>query len=130
MTDVFHTCWRANLLTYLADFSVHEVILLFGYYAYVRDQRRLRRKQQQVSPDDEEEDDRVVSPAIFIYTVVKSSTLLAISRAMGLVLSSLGGALGSFVAPAWGSLAGANLGDGLAMALSEEITGPQSPPLT
>src|SRR3569623_3727854 len=31
-TDVFATCWKANLISYLADFSVHEVILLFGYY--------------------------------------------------------------------------------------------------
>lgn len=87
-STVFSTCWRANLISYLADFSVHEVILLYGYYVYVQEQRRVRRLKPQ---DDEDEDERALQAGTLLFSVVKNSTLLAMSRAVGLLFSSLGG---------------------------------------
>jgi hypothetical protein len=120
---VFSTCWRANLISYLADYSVHQIILLFGYYAYVRDQRRQRlllKKNDLV----EDEDERALQAGTLLLSAIKNSTLLALSRSVGLLFSSLGGAFGSLFAPAWGSLAGAQLGDALALAASDEFIGP------
>jgi hypothetical protein len=126
---VFSTCWRANVISYMADYSVHQVILLFGYYAYVRDQRRQRqRKQPLLGPKDaaDDEDERALQAGTLLLSAVKNSTLLALSRAVGLLFLSLGGAVGSLFAPAWGSLAGAQLGDALALAASDEFIGPVS----
>lgn len=140
---VYSMSWRANLVAYLADYSVHQVLLLAGYYVYVRDQRRWRNLKRSGAAsatveDDDEDDhdgsDRALQRAgTLILSVVKNSTLLALSRAFGLVLSSLGGAIGSLVAPAWGSLAGSQLGDALALAAADEFIGPSGgghpPPL-
>lgn len=131
---VFSTCWRASLISYMADYSVHQVILLFGYYVYVRDQRRQRLLQKHKLPHDEEEDaededERALRAGTLLLSFVKNSTLLALSRAVGLLFSSLGGAFGSLFAPAWGSLAGAQLGDALALAASDEFIGPAAAPL-
>jgi hypothetical protein len=145
--SVFSMGWRANLIAYVADYSVHQLILLAGYYAYVRDQRRWRSLKggggagggggaaPPHSGDDDEDDDedgsdRALQRAgTLVLSLVKNSTLLALSRAVGLLFSSLGGAVGSLVAPAWGSLAGSQLGDALALAASDEIIGPAGPPL-
>jgi hypothetical protein len=130
---VYSTGWRASLIAYCADYTVHQAILLFGYYAYVRDQKRLRRLKHDLGDVDEEEsdeDERALRAGTLILSGVKNSTLLALSRAVGLLLSSIGGAVGSLVAPAWGSLAGSQLGDALAMAVSDEFIGPGQPLLS
>lgn len=38
--EMVSECWYSNLIAYLADYSVHQIILLFGYFVYVRDQQR------------------------------------------------------------------------------------------
>jgi hypothetical protein len=100
---------------------------------YVRDQRRQRLLHKHKVPHDEEdadgEDERALRAGTLLLSFVKNSTLLALSRAVGLLFSSLGGAFGSLFAPAWGSLAGAQLGDALALAASDEFIGPAAAPL-
>ena len=34
------TCWRANAISFLADYSVHQLILAYGYYIYIMEKRR------------------------------------------------------------------------------------------
>lgn len=118
--EVFHTCMWANLISYMADYSVHEFILVFGYYVYVKERRRQRRKLPELADAD-------IHGGSLALSLMKSSTLLALSRAVALLFSSIGGALGSLITPAWGSLAGSNLGDALAMALAEEVISPNAP---
>ena len=114
---VFRTTLKANFISYLADYSVHEVILLYGYYLYIQEQRR--RNKKRLEPSSEEE---IVAQGLNItMALVKNSTLLLISRAIGLVMSSVGSALGSCLVPGWGTLLGANFGDGLAMTISDEV---------
>lgn len=36
----FSECFYSNFIAYLADYSVHQIILTFGYAVYIRDQRR------------------------------------------------------------------------------------------
>jgi hypothetical protein len=115
--DVFQTSLKANFISYLADYSVHEVILLYGYYLYIQELRRRHKKQLTTSSEEE-----IVAQSLNItMTLIKNSTLLLISRAIGLVASSLGSAVGSCIVPGWGTLVGANLGDGIAMAISDEV---------
>jgi hypothetical protein len=115
--EMFRTSLKANFISYLADYSVHEVILLYGYYLYVNEQRRRHKKKLELSTEEE----MVAQGLNLAMTLTKNSTLLLISRGIGLVLSSLGAAVGSCMLPGWGTLIGGNIGDGLAMALSDEV---------
>lgn len=36
-------CWYSNLIAYLADYSVHQMIMAFGYVVYIREQQRKRK---------------------------------------------------------------------------------------
>ena len=38
--EMFAECWYSNLVCYLADYSVHQIIVTFSYFVYVREQRR------------------------------------------------------------------------------------------
>jgi len=117
-SDVYSTCMKANLISYLADYTVHQIILTFGYVMYIRERRKRRQKSLSTNGEGDAGDLHGGSLAL---SLTKNSTLLFISRGVGLVLSSIGGGIGAMVTPGWGSLAGANLGDGLAMALSDEV---------
>ena len=42
--EMFYTTFWGNLIAFMADYSVHQVILCYGYYVYVR-----RKRQQQAT---------------------------------------------------------------------------------
>ena len=46
-TEVFGECFNSNLVCYLADYSVHQIILIFGYSMYIREQRRKLKSQNE-----------------------------------------------------------------------------------
>jgi hypothetical protein len=110
------TCWKANTISFLADYSVHQIILAYGYYVYVQDKRR--RIQQDGKKSGE------VQNGSLALSFIHKSSLLAFSRVVGLGLSSVGGALGSVLWPGWGTLACTNLGDSLALSLTEDVQSP------
>ena len=118
--DVFKTSLKANLISYLADFSVHQVILLYGYYVYVQSQRR---KLQYSSREKALAEKKTLAIGL-----LKKSSVLFVSRGFALVMSSIGAAVCSCLYPGWGTLLGANLGDGLAMTVSDEFIS-LSPPV-
>ena len=120
--EMVGACWNANLIAFLADYSVHQVILLFGYYTYVRERRRRNRL---LRSSDEGEDSEIESGPL-VLSVFRKSTLLAITRGVGLGFSAVGGAIGSMILPGWGTLIGTNLGDGLATTLTDDMI--NSPP--
>ncbi len=115
--EMLSVSWRANLISFLADYSVHQVIMLYAYYCYAQQKRR------------KSEDDSVVSmqsnddmpQGHLILFAVRKSTLLGLSRGIALGFSSIGAGLGSMIAPSWGTLIGTNLGDGLAASLTEDL---------
>jgi hypothetical protein len=39
--QMFHTTFWANLIALLADYSVHQVILCYGYYRYAQKRRKI-----------------------------------------------------------------------------------------
>lgn len=121
--EMFSISWRANLITFLADYSVHQVIMLYAYYCYAR---KCRKKIT------EDQDDSVTSVESFnnndempqghlILSAVRKSTYLGLSRGFALGVSSIGAGIGSMVTPSWGTLIGTNLGDGLAASLTEGL---------
>jgi hypothetical protein len=109
--EMLHCCWKANMISFLADYSVHQVILAFGYYTYIKEQRRRLKSKG---------DGQSIQAGPLALSFLKRSTLLAFSRTVGLGFASLGGALGSVVWPGWGTLAGTNLGDSLALNMTDD----------
>jgi hypothetical protein len=109
------TCLRANTISFLADYSVHQIILAYGYYLYIQ----AKKKRIQQNNEDLQHGSLVLS---FIH----KSALLVFSRVVGLVLSSGGGAVGTLFWPGWGTLAGTNLGDSLALSLTDDVQSPST----
>ena len=121
--EMMITCWRANLISYLADYSVHQAILVFGYYVYIRESRRARKNKRLNEAREAYEDKDMRESGPLVLSFVRKSTLLALSRGVGLAFASMGGAIGSVINPGWGTLAGVNLGDGVAISLTDEMMG-------
>lgn len=104
--SMFTTCLWANAILYLADFSVHEILLTVGYYRM----KRSRRVQQR-----EEKEEQVDTTSL-----AKKSASLAVSRTIGWVAASAGGAVGTVLYPGWGTLLGVNMGDSVVASILEE----------
>lgn len=101
---MYDTCLWSNVIAFLADYSVHQVILVYGYYVYYR-AKRSRQKQKGDSS-------AVIDGPMYLSFLMKS-TRLAFSRLMGLYAAAFGGAWGSRFYPGWGTLLGSQLGDGM-----------------
>lgn len=101
VTKMYATTFWANCLAILADYSVHQAILCFGYYRYYQKYR-----QQQKHKEGEE--------GAILTSMVKKSTQLAMHRSFGLICCSMGGAFGTLVRPGWGTLICSNMGEGVA----------------
>lgn len=115
---MLNTCWRANMISFLADYSVHQIILAYGYYIYIRDQRRRLKRNDGTAIE--------LHGGPLAMSFIQNSTQLAVSRGVSLGLSSLGGALGTVMWPGWGTLAGTNLGDSLALQLTDDVESPST----
>lgn len=117
--QMLSTCWKANMISFLADYSVHQIILAYGYYVYIQQQRRKLSQKKSAGSKGIELHSGSLALSFF-----KKSTSLAVSRGLGLGFSSLGGAIGSVMWPGWGTLAGTNLGDSIALQLTEDVDSP------
>jgi hypothetical protein len=125
--DMFRTCLWANAIGFLADFSVQQAILCWGYYRYIQERRkRLKAKSSssatttttttiKAAKDDEEGLDGAI-----LTTMLKKSTHLFVSRSFGLVCSSAGGAVGTLFLPGWGTLLVSSMGDGAASMILDD----------
>lgn len=103
MRDMFSVCYSANIIYYLADFSVHYVILTYGFYMYIKRKKELN--------------DETVPPGPLAFTFLKKTTLLAFTRCVAILASSSLGAVGSMLWPGWGTLCGINAGDSIAFSI-------------
>lgn len=119
--EMYSVSWRANLISFLADYSVHQVIMLYAYYCYAQKRRKRITEDQEDSVTSVESFNDDMPQGHLILSAVRKSTLLGLSRGIALGLSSVGAGLGSMVTPAWGTLIGTNLGDGLAASLTEDL---------
>lgn len=49
------------------------------------------------------------------------SVSLGLTRAVGLLFAAAGGAIGTIFWPGWGNVIGINMGDGLAISITDEL---------
>jgi hypothetical protein len=110
--QMFQTTLWANTIAFMADYSIHQAILCYGYYIYVRD----RRKRNSNGEEEEGFNGTVMT------SMLKKSTQLMVSRGFGLFCSSVGGAVGTVVWPGWGTLLLSNMGEGASSALLDDGT--------
>jgi hypothetical protein len=138
--EMFHICWKAQLIGYFSDYLVHQALLVVAYHVYIRDYRQ-RHHATELARNDEtkgventqslendnkndvnqtndgQTNDADVGPLILRFFT--KSTKLALSRAIALTGASLGGAIGTYFLPGYGTIAGINIGDGVAASLIE-----------
>lgn len=123
--QMFQICGQANLISFMADYSVHQAILGWGYYTYTRDRKRRRqsRLENQVTGKKNVDDDAaaVDDDDNKEFPIVKKSASLALSRGLGLAFTAVGGGVGSMLLPGWGTLLGSNFGDTLGGAVSDGV---------
>jgi len=124
--EMFQICGQASLIAFLADYSVHQVIIGWGYYTYIRDRRRkqqlkLTSKHNTAgttgSSGGKNDEDNKEEEGDF--QIVKKSATLALSRGLGLMFTAVGGGFGSMLLPGWGTMLGSNLGDSIGGAVSD-----------
>jgi hypothetical protein len=101
MTDV--GLWSSFVL-YLADYSVHQIIIGYATYIFYRRKRQELKDRQAAGEEDS------VEGGVLLSFVTQSSTLL-LSRAASWYLSAIGGAYGSVMFPGWGVFIGSSFGD-------------------
>lgn len=125
---MFGSCWNANMISYLADYSVHQMILLYGYYLYI-EQQHIKKIRNQLNPtisDSANNSSYAIEKGSIALSCLKNSIMLAMNRTLCLTSSSLGGAIGSLIYPGYGTLFGINIGDALAINLADEYIADKS----
>jgi hypothetical protein len=113
---MFETCLWSNVIAFLADYTVHQIILAFTYYMYYREKKR-----QRIQDREHEEENEVEDGAMAMSFAFKSSRLI-VTRGLGLFGAAAGGAVGSFMYPGWGTTIGTSFGDSLMATALEERT--------
>lgn len=114
--EMFYTTFWGNLIAFMADYSVHQVVLCYGYYVYIR------RKRQEASSTTKHAGDEpvVVVDAVIMTSLLRKSTQLFVSRAFGLFCSAVGGAVGTLWWPGWGTILLSNMGEGAAAVVMDD----------
>lgn len=112
--EMFYSTFWANVIGYMADYSVHQIIICYGYYVYVR------RKRQQAEANKSGDENAVVLDGAFWTSLLRKSTQLFVSRSFGLVCSAVGGAMGTLWWPGWGTMLLANMGEGAAAVVMDD----------
>ena len=118
-TTMTSTTFYANLLSFCADYSLHQGLLCYGYYKYYNYQRTKRLDIATSDLDsfgnsdsnsnftsDITEDEKLLAKDLGM----KSSKLLS-NRGLGLICNAIGGGIGSIIWPGWGTIIFSSLGD-------------------
>ena len=140
--EMFTAGLWANAIAFLADATVQQVILSYGYWVYYQSRKAEKKmksgdkeKGALIPPSDagagaaskevqdtgwasDAEDEENDGAAVAMSFLVKSVRIV-VSRSLSLVAASIGGAYGTLLRPGWGTLLGTSLGDSLAASLLE-----------
>mmetsp|Transcript_10223 Transcript_10223/g.13343 ORF Transcript_10223/g.13343 Transcript_10223/m.13343 type:complete len:299 (-) Transcript_10223:159-1055(-) len=111
--ETYAQCLWANALVYLADYTVQQAIVAYGYYMYQQNRRRKQKAGQEVAEE---------SSSAVVFSFSLTSSRLISSRVLSLWAGAIGGAIGSVLKPGWGTLMGFNMGDGMAFSMLEPST--------
>ena len=134
---MFSTCMWANVIPFLAELTVQQGVLIYGYGAYYMAKHRKRKKRESSSTEkeeeaggggggskecddegegEEEEEDKHDEKA-YALSLYFRSCHLTVARSASWLVASAGGAAGSVVLPGWGTVFGIQIGDAVAGAL-------------
>lgn len=137
---MFSTCLWANIIPFLADLTVQQAILFYGYAVYYLEKKK-RQKGRDVSRIEDHEpeldvdegskenssghdagkkiDENVqITDSAYALSLVLRSAHLTIARSMVWIAASAGGAVGSLLRPGWGTIFGIQLGDAIIVSLT------------
>eukprot|EP00557_Chaetoceros_sp_GSL56_P004517 CAMPEP_0176502106 /NCGR_PEP_ID=MMETSP0200_2-20121128/14561_1 /TAXON_ID=947934 /ORGANISM="Chaetoceros sp., Strain GSL56" /LENGTH=262 /DNA_ID=CAMNT_0017901125 /DNA_START=730 /DNA_END=1518 /DNA_ORIENTATION=- len=201
--EMFETCIYSNAISFLADYSIQQGILIYGYYMYMKnvqkrnshiqriekygesndlqslnldyelvpsvqddlvlpeeeqtcvdvvgegaggevkveekmkgeqDHHHQQEKEQQQQEQNQNEWNASLSPSLkdivpsyndqsggLLLSFLYNSSQLFVSKAIGLFMAGVGGALGSLIRPGWGTVVGVQLGDASVSALLDNM---------
>ncbi|KAL7477432.1 hypothetical protein ACHAW6_003237 [Cyclotella cf. meneghiniana] len=137
---MFSTCLWANIIPFLADLTVQQAVLFYGYAVYYLEKKK-RQKGRDVSRIEDHEpeldvdegskenssghdagkkiDENVqITDSAYALSLVLRSAHLTIARSMVWIAASAGGAVGSLLRPGWGTIFGIQLGDAIIVSLT------------
>ena len=133
MKRMFDTCIWANIIPFLAELTVQQGVLIYGYVVYYRAKTRRKREREEskdVEDDDEDNEEPLLPPAqckeedksdddmsAYALSLMFRSSRLTIAKSMSWIVASAGGAVGSAVYPGWGCVFGIQIGDTVVGAL-------------
>jgi hypothetical protein len=133
-TELLPSIFNANIIVYLSDYSVHQLILLYGYYMYVQ-QRRMKYTFNTIgggsgssnsststmitTKDSENNSSTAIEIGSLAVSYLKKSTLLFFQRGIWLVSASIFGTIGSAIYPGWGTMAGLSIGETIGCNISD-----------
>jgi len=111
--EMYQVCLYSSVISFLADYCVHQVILFYTYYRYYIS-RRNRRNRHETSESTED-------PLPLIFSCLTKSTTLLLSRSCGLFAAAFGGGFGSMLYPGWGTTIGSQCCDGVVSSIFDEL---------
>jgi hypothetical protein len=130
--ELITTCLWANVIGFAADCTIQQIILGYIYARYWIRKRKSAHEHNGTDQDDDdyEPNDLVVDRdrtssentldsvhgGLMLSLCFKSCRLL-VSRSIGLLCASVGGAMGSMIYPGYGILFGSQVGDAVAVTL-------------
>ncbi|KAL3794508.1 hypothetical protein HJC23_013981 [Cyclotella cryptica] len=141
VSRMFSTCLWANIVPFLAELTVQQVALFYGYGMYYLEKRRRQKERGEMLQIDEhdpkvdagvgskenssghdtgkncDENVRIAESAYALSLMLRSSHL-TIARSMGWIAASAGGAVGSLLRPGWGTVFGIQFGDAIIVSLT------------
>ena len=121
---MFTTCIWANIIPFLAELTVQQTVLIYGYVVYYRAKQRRRKNREQMSEEECKNDDEKkkddnddISESAYALSLMFQSSRLSIARYMSWIAASAGGAVGGVIYPGWGTIFGIQIGDAVVGAL-------------
>lgn len=123
MKRMFTTCIWANIIPFLAELSVQQGVLVYGYVVYYMKKQRRKKNRQLAGGGGKEDaqcdegDETDSEPAAYALSLMFRSSRLSIARGMSWISASAGGAVGSVIYPGWGTVFGIQAGDAIVGAL-------------
>lgn len=112
---MFSTCIWANIIPFLAELTVQQGVLIYGYGAYYV--RRKKREAATEAGESECEAEDKHDESAYALSLFFRSCHLTVARSASWFVASAGGAVGSVVLPGWGTVFGIQAGDAVAGAL-------------
>lgn len=119
MSRMFSTCLWANVIPFLAELTVQQGVLFYGYGVYYMEKKRKRKEKEErqrrengdAESDSNEDEEECVDESAYALSMLLRSSHLSIARGMSWIAASAGGALGAVFWPGWGTVFGIQFGD-------------------